>query len=183
MDLQTIINEADLRIPNPFSQENKVDWLNEVNQEFFEVVKIPAVSTFSTLADVADYAVDANVRARNVAKVQVGNTTYKSFLYERTKPGEQFWTLDEATGQMTLNPAPLQAKTGNVLYFKIPTTTFVSTNLAAEPDAPKEYQWLYVLGLCERIAKAMNDTDLANNYAADYRGNLGIAQQNYQTAE
>ena len=54
------------------------------------------------------------------------------------------------------------------------------SELSATPDAPSEFHWTYILALCERIAKAMNDVPLANNYANDYRGQLSVAQESYK---
>jgi hypothetical protein len=55
LKLNDIITEADVRVSNTFSSAQKVSWLNEINNEFFDVVKIPAASLFTSIAGIAAY--------------------------------------------------------------------------------------------------------------------------------
>jgi hypothetical protein len=177
MDLQTIIDEADVRVPNAFSADQKVDWLNEVNYEFFDVVKIPK-STTIFLTGAGNYSVPNDVREKNIRKVVVGSTYYRSMIYEDITASFNYFTVDETTNLITFVPSP---STGNavIVYNQMGVTPFVSGSLSVQPIAPTEYHWIYVLGLCARVAKAMNDVGLANNYESDYKNNLSVAQQNY----
>ena len=52
--------------------------------------------------------------------------------------------------------------------------------MTAVPDAPPEYHWILVIGLCEKLAKATDDTTNPNNYGSDYKTSLTVAAQNYQ---
>lgn len=178
MKLSDIIAEADIRVPNEFTEPNKTDWLNEINQQFFDVVKIPQIETFTAAKGTSEYTLGAGIRSKNIDRVFVGNAVYDSFQYGNIKPGRGFWTFDDTTHKLKLSPSPL-SNAGVVRYFLIGTTTFLSSNLTVSPDAPSEYHWLYVLGLCERIAKAQNDVDLGNNYATDFINGLNVAAQNY----
>lgn len=180
MDLQQMLNEADLRVPNAYTDANKVDWLNEINNEFYEIVKIPQIETFLTSENVKLYTLSGDIRAKNINKVLVSGSRYGNMAYERVNPHNNYFVFDDSTQDLTLNPAPSQsAIEGVVGYFKITPDTFLASDLTTVPQAPKEYHSIYVLGLCERIAKSMNDVTLANNYANDYQSQLGIAQQNY----
>ena len=180
MDLSTIISEADTRMPNAFDNAQKVDWLNEINQEFFDVVKIPKIIRFDAVTGGDSYILDSFVRSKNVDQVRVGSTGYASLQYEPVPAGRNFWTLDDDTHELIISPAPLADETGYVRYRKIATTTFLVGTLTAVPDAPSEYHWIYILGLCERIAMAMDDIPKSNNFGAQYRNNLLVAQQNFQ---
>lgn len=180
MDIQTIISEADARIPNAFTPGQKVTWLNEINNEFFDVVKIPKSAPITTVANSGTYVLPNDVRAKNIQKVIVGKSLYPSFLNEDVAPGLNYHLFDDTGATLTLNPAPSAAAIpGIVKYNRVAITTFLVGTLTAIPDAPAEYHWIYILGLCERIAKTMQDTILANNYANDYQKNLIIAQQNF----
>ncbi|MEG0450710.1 MAG: hypothetical protein RR595_12715, partial [Lysinibacillus sp.] len=88
--------------------------------------------------------------------------------------------LDDDTNKLLLSPRPTLSGEGLVLYRKQAETTFLLSNLTARPDAPSKYHFAYILGLCERIAKTMNDVTLANNYASDYRNQLALAQEEYR---
>lgn len=180
LTLEDIIAEADVRVVNSFSDAQKVTWLNEVNQEFFDVVKIPKTVSFTTINGTGEYTLNTDIRGKNIDLVHVGNGIFPSFLYDKVNPGTNYHTFNDDTHKITLSPTPSSVIAGIVRYHKIGITTFVSSGLTATPDAPAEYHWIYVLGLCERIAKAMDDLGKANNYANDYRNSLLIAQQNYK---
>lgn len=178
MNLQTIMDEADIRVPNAFPSDQKIDWLNEVNYEFFDVVKMPK-STSVVLDGVATtFTVPTDLREKNVRKVVVGSNFYRSMVYEDITAAFNYYTIDETLNKITFAPKPA-AGTAVIVYDKMGVTPFLSTALTIAPDAPVEYHWLYVLGLCVRIAKAMNDVNLANNYENDFKNNLSIAQQNF----
>lgn len=178
MNLSTIIEEADIRVPNAFASDQKVDWLNEVNYEFFDIVKIPRAYTTSANGIANTFSMPTDAREKNIRKVVAGSTYYRSMIYEEITASFNYYTLDDTTQMLSLNPKP---PAGNliVVYDKMGATPFVSSNLTTQPEAPPEYHWIYVLGLCARIAKAMNDVGLANNYENDYKNNLSVAQQNY----
>lgn len=179
MDLQAIINEADVMVPNTYNVPDKISWLNAVNQEFFNVVKIPLVNVQASTTG-PEYTLPTGVRAKNIDLVQVGLTQYRSLLDDNVRPGENVWNFDDTTLKITLTPAPYQTGLSiRVRYHRTATTTFTSSVLTTEPDAPIEYHWLYVVGLCSRIAKSMDDLAKANNYENDYRAGLNVAAANY----
>jgi hypothetical protein len=178
MNLQTIIDEADVRIPNAFSSDQKVDWLNEVNYEFFDIIKIPKTASITLDGITNQFSVPVDLREKNVRKVVVGSNYYRSMIYDDITAAFNYYTIDEATNKIVFTPKP-PAGNAVIVYDMLSTTPFVSTTLTASPVAPTEYHWLYVLGLCVRIAKAMNDVTLANNYESDYKNNLSVAQQNF----
>lgn len=180
MDLKTIIEEADIRVPNAFAEAQKVDWLNEVNNEFFDIVKIPKVFTYTVPATPpATITAPDDMREKNIRRVVTGSTFYRSMVYENITTSFNYYVLDEASKALTLEPMAKANGKVTIIYDQIAKTPFVATTLTAEPEAPKEYHWLYILGLAVRIAKAMNDASLANNYENDFKNNLAIAQQNF----
>lgn len=180
LTLQQIVDEANILIPSAYSTTDKTIWLNSINQDFFEVVKIPNVATFSSVANQNSYVLTGNIKNKNIDKVQVGTMQYKSMLYDDVNPSDNYFTFDEQSLSLVLSPAPSQIKSGIVRYYSAATTSFVSYDLVINPDAPSEYHWIYVLGLCEKIASAMDDANKANNYGQDYRNALTVAAQNYQ---
>lgn len=178
MNLQTIIDEADVRVPNAFSTDQKVDWLNEVNYEFFDIVKIPKATSIVLDGAATTFTVPTDLREKNVRKVVVGSNFYRSMVYEDITAAFNYFTIDETLNKITFAPRP-PVGSAVIVYDSMGTTPFLSTTLTVTPTAPTEYHWIYVLGLCARVAKAMNDVGLANNYETDYKSNLSVAQQNY----
>lgn len=174
MNIQEIIDEADVLVPNGYNEADKIAWLNAINQEFFDVVKIPKYASFTPSLSVT---LPSDIRAKNIDYLRVGNKVYRNFLTEDIKPREMYFIFDDETNTLTLSS--LSNGTGQIRYFRMPTTTFTTGNLSASPDAPNEYHWIYVVGLCERIAKANGDTVRANNFGSDYQNALRVAAQNY----
>lgn len=181
MDIQTIISEADARIPNALATGQKVTWLNEVNNEFFDVVKIPKAVPFNTAANSATYVLANDIRAKNIEKVVIGKSLYLSYLNQDVGPGLNYHLFDDTAATLTLVPAPTTANVSSIVkYSRISTTTFLVGTLNASPDAPAEYHWVYILGLCEKMATAMDDIPRSSNYGQQYRAQLTVAQANYQ---
>lgn len=179
LSIQEIINEVNALVPNLFENDKKVSWINQINQEFFEIVNIPEVYRFSTTAGVSTYPLP-NIKGRRIEEIRLDQVEYKSIQYGYVTPGHNYWVLEN--NSLELNPAPyLTGQTGIVKHAKSSNTTFTPSNLSAFPEAPGEYHWIYVLGLCEKVAKGMNDVSLANNYGNDYRAHLNLAQQNFST--
>jgi hypothetical protein len=165
-------------VPNSYGTSDKVSWLNSINQDFFDQVKIPELATFLTVTSQSTYTLSNTIRAKNIDLVQAGSYQYRNILFENVNPTDNYFTFNNVT--LTLTPAPVQnGQPGKVRYYRIATSTFTADNLTVTPDAPSEYHWIYVPGLCELISKANNDTGKSNNYGNYYRNALATASQNY----
>lgn len=180
LTLQQIIMEADNLVDNGFTNADKIVWLNEINNEFFDIVKIPKIAKFDTTAGTDSYALPDDVRAKNINMVRVGFVKYRSMMEEEVQPGQNYWIFDDETKEITLNPAPFKNGYGIARYYRIATTSFTTSNLNVTPDAPPEYHWIYAVGLCERLALGMDDIPSANNFGKKYRDALQVAAQNYR---
>lgn len=180
MKLQEIINESDVMVPNAYSESDKISWLNSINQDFFNVVKIPLVEIFITTSS-DEYTLTGDVRSKNIDLVQVGFAKYMSILDDNVQPEQNYWMFEDNSKKLSLHPAPYRTGLqGKVRYHQIATSTFVVGDLTASPDAPSEYHWAYVLGLCSRLAMAMEDAAMASNYENDYREYLNMAASHYK---
>lgn len=181
LTITEIIAQADILVPNTNSNAEKAAWLNEINNKFFEVVKIPNTASLTTIAGTATYALTNAVRGKNIQKAHVGKSLFPSFLYDDVNPGNNYHLFDDTTFILTLVPTPTQILPGIVRYFRMATTTYIDSapSLASNPDAPSEFHYIYVYGLAQKIAEAAEDLIKANNYGNQFIGNLSIAQQNY----
>lgn len=182
LTMTQIIAQADILVPNEETDAQKMLWLNEVNNKFFEVVKIPKTATFNTVIGTANTTLASGIRGKNIDKVHVGNGLFPSFLYDNVSPGHNYHLFDDDTLVMTLSPTPTQVLAAIVRYFRMATTTYVDTptSLALSPDCPSEYQYGYAFGLAQKIAESQEDISKANNYGGQFNGVLAIAQQNYK---
>lgn len=185
-----IIIEADALVPNGYVgagaiswlSPEKIAWLNALNQEFFDVVKIPDTKTFTSVSGTTAYTLTGTIKEKNIDKVMVGTLKYRSLNYEDVQPAQNWFTFNESTNLLTLSTAPSRSSLpGLVRAYQSSTTNFTTANVVtASPDAPAEYHWIYVLGMAEYIAKANIEDAKALNYGTQYQNALAVAAQNYQ---
>ncbi|MDQ6418670.1 hypothetical protein RB620_04385 [Paenibacillus sp. LHD-117] len=181
LTLQQIIDEADLLVPNTVDPPDKVTQLNAINREFFNVIKIPKIVRFAGVLGQSDYTLPTDVREKNIDLVEVGLLKYRNLMSDEINPTQNNWSYDDNSKVMTLSPAPYQnGLPGIVRHHRFATTTFLSGNLTAIPDAPEEYHWTYVPALCTWLALTQEDASKAAIYEAQYKSAWNVAAQNYQ---
>lgn len=180
MIISSIISEADLLVPNEVPLADKIVALNSLNQDFFNVVKIPRVLPLSPVKDQSSYTISSEVRLKNIDLVMVGIIKYKELVPGVSNPMQNNYTFDDSTHVLTLRPAPYDSGLQGVLrYSRIATTTFTSGVLTAVPDAPEEYHWSFYVGLSAFLASAMDDTGKAATYESQYRNAWAQAATQY----
>lgn len=180
LTLQQIIDEAYTLVPNEVPVADQVIWLNSVNQDFFNTVKIPRIFKFTTVRDQADYVTSTDVQMRNIDLVHAGMLKYRSLDDDSLQPLQNAWSYDDVTHTITLTPAPYNDGLAGVLrYRRIATTTFTSSNLTVTPDAPDEWQWTYIVALASYLANTQDDSQKATMYEAQYKGAWNTAAQGY----
>jgi hypothetical protein len=69
---------------------NKVSFLNEINQEFFSVGKMPLAFLFTAIAGTATYPTSSGVRSKNIDLVNVGITRDISFQNDDLLPRSKY---------------------------------------------------------------------------------------------
>lgn len=182
MIIQDIIDQADTLVPNEYETADKVLWLMSINQEFFTVVKCPRTDTFTSVAGLKAYTLTSAIKENTIDRVTAGNLIYRSLNYEDVKPTDNFFTFNETSKLITLSSAPSRSGlSGFVRFHQTSTRVFTVDNVgSAEPDAPEEFQWIYILGLAEYIAKANEEDEKAANYGGQYRAALQVAAQNFR---
>lgn len=169
MIISSIIDEADLLVPNEVPLADKIVALNALNQDFFNVVKIPRVLSLAPVKDQATYTISTEVRLKNIDLLMVGIIKYHELIPGISNPLQNTYTFDDSTYTLTLRPAPYSSGLQGVLrYARIATTTFTSSVLTAVPDAPEEYHYSYYIGLASYLAYAMDDMTKGAAYEAQY---------------
>lgn len=183
LTLQQIIDESDALTPNSIPVADKIVYLNSVNADFFTEVKLPNFWRSAAMAGTDTYQMPTDTRLKNIDYVQVGPLLYDNAGRTKTPTFNSF-TFDDSSQKITLDPAPYAAGVPIfVRYFRIATTTFVSSVLTAQPDAPPEYHWTYIYALAAWLAHAMDDPVKAKNYEDQYRAAWASAAANQQGAK
>lgn len=180
LTLQQIVTEADILIPNLLSTAEKVSQLNSINQDFFNVVKIPKVAKFNGIKGQADYVLPSDVRAKNIDYVKLGLLQYLDLQSDAVNQTQNTFSFDDSTYTLNISPAAYGTVQGIVRYHRVATSTFLSTNLSVQPDAPQEYHWSYVLALAAWIALTQDELSKVATFEGQYRAAWNAASQNYQ---
>ena len=180
MDMITIIAEADVLVPNDVPVADKVVALNGFNQDFFNVVKIPKIVTFSPVKDQRGYQINNSVTAKNIDFVMAGVVKYHELNSETPHPMQNTYYYINETNTLNLLPSPYQdGLEGFIRYKQIATTTFTIGNLEKSPDAPLEYHWTFIVALASFLANTQDDAIKASNYENQYKAAWNVAAQNY----
>ncbi len=175
MNLTTIIAEADVLVPNDMTVAEKVAFLNTINVDFFNQVKIPIIERFETTL-AATYEITGLVKDQDIDYVRIGFLQYQKVGSSQLKSNE--YVAND--GEVILSPAPYAAGLpATIRYYRCATTTFTETSLTDTPDAPSEYHWTYVPALCVKLAQAMDDMPKAANYEEEYRTAWQAAAQDF----
>ncbi|MEN1985874.1 phage adaptor protein [Paenibacillus hubeiensis] len=180
MNINEIISEADMLVPNEVPIGDKVIWLNALNQDFFNVVKIPKIAKFDCVTGQGDYVLPADVRQKNIDLMMIGMFPYKSLDRDDVTPAQNAYSFDDVTKTLSLFPAPYSNLKGFLRYRRIATTLFTSTALTVPPDAPEEYHWTFIPALASMLASSQDDMTKASNYENQYKAAWNVAAQNYQ---
>lgn len=183
MNIEDIIKEADILVPNEVPTADKIVWLNAINQDFFNVVKIPKITKFNCTDIKQDYILPNDVRSKNIDLVMVGMFRYQSLDRDAVTPAQNAYSFDDVSHTLSIYPAPYSDLQGILRYRRIGTTTFVSTNLKVDPDTPEEYHWTFIPALSAYIANTQDDGVKASNYESQYKAAWNVAAQNYQGGE
>lgn len=180
MKLEEIIFMSDELVPNEVPVADKVIRLNAINQDFFNVVKIPRITMFDCITAQPSYTLPADVRSKNIDLVMSGMFRFMSLERDPVTPGQNAYRFEDKTSTLTLLPAPFSDQQGVVRYRMIATTSFTVSDLQVEPDAPPEFHWTYVPALAAYIANTQDDSVKAANYENEYKAAWNVAAQNYQ---
>lgn len=180
MLISEIISEADILVPNGVDQAQKLVWLNAINSDFFNVVKIPRTKFIPAVTNTDTYNIDNDVKDKNVFLVRWNAFFYSRLNYEQQNVNMSFFTVNDAAQTLTLSPAPFMTGPIMISYYLFGTTAYTSGNLNAVPDAPVEYHWTYVPALAAYLAKTEDDGVKAANFEAEYKSAWNVAAQNYQ---
>lgn len=147
---------------------------------FFNVVKIPKITTFECVSGQSDYVLLSEISQKNIDLVMVGMFTYKSLVRDDVTPAQNAYTFSDDTRTLSLFPAPYSSLKGVLRYRRVATSQFLSTMLTVPPDAPEEYHWTFIPGLASMLANSQDDMTKASNYESQYKAAWNVAAQNYQ---
>lgn len=165
---------------NSFPDATVIGWMNDTQNEIWKWMSSTDQYQFSTIAGQALYTIPDDMRLDRIQSVQVSDSTvidgtegYLTYVFagqDDELVGNQYF---DALGEIGLYPVPSTAAgTGHsvkITYEPRPVQLSTST-LATVPSLDADYQDILKWRVLRDIARSGRDpdTDLANNYQADY---------------
>jgi len=174
--LQELIDDIDARLPNTYTNTQKISWINDLQNEIWRYMSEEELYEFDTIAGQSIYAMASDMRIDMIKSVLVSNSTtidgtegYTTYKY--AGPDDEFGSnaYYDALGSLGIYPVP-SSDTGSGYNVKVsyePSPVALSTNtLTTVPGINSEYQDILKFRCMKVIAQSGNspDVELANNY-------------------
>lgn len=178
--LQQILADIDVRFPNVFDQDQKIEWINLTINNFYKTVAQKEIMKILTIKDQPFYFIsdEANgidqVEFELIDSVTVDNVDYLPAIEdEALRENVYFDVMGKYLG---LYPTPsMDGKPIYISYFKRPKE-MSSSDLTVVPQINSDYYELIKYGVIMIMAESMGDIIMFNNYAARYNALLKKAE-------
>lgn len=192
MTLREIIDDIKLRLPNPYDEDNIVNFLNKTLRDIQRVAAKADVYEFNTAVGIEMYPLPSYVAPEGIKSVTVGGDDYSYTARIGEIRTGQFYFI-EPTGYINIHPVPRKVMDVNIVHDSV--TPFLKQSEVAElnPEMTEyeisseydgqeanihdEYMELLPLGVFIIIANASEDINLANNYRIEYNSLKASATQ------
>lgn len=182
--IQALLNDINLRYRNTFTTDQLIVWMNEEQEELFQIFELDSAPyAFTLLRDETDNPVKfypipdgVDIDRIKVISVQINDDpepTFQEIHFKRnddyiSTQYEGYWyTIVENNLFIYLSSDTMYVNTRYVyIYCDTQPTVITSSNLNLEPSVPLRYQEILKLGTLKRIALARKDDVWASNYDA-----------------
>jgi len=179
-----LLTDIDRRLPNSFSQGDKIDWLNEVQTEVFRELGIQEILEFDSIMDCPIYDLTdlaENIEFEMIKSFTVDNKEYTpADLNQEARPYIFYKVLDYnniETPKIGIYPTPSKDGLKIRIFYERRPTKLSTANLNAVPDLKEDYQSILKYGVWIIIAESMDDIAKANNYTQKYNAELRKIKQ------
>ncbi|MFT9498245.1 hypothetical protein [Anaerosolibacter sp.] len=183
MTLQELLDDIDGRFSNPFTQAQKINWINITQREIFREMALKEILQFNTIADQALYDLKTlsgnNLEFEMIESVTLDNKKYApKFINDEAVYYSYYKVLDNYIG---FYPVPKKSDLIVNIYYEKRPETLSSSNLTKTPDLREDYLEILKYGVFVIMAKALKDVALANNYVGEYNDMMKkIKQEKYE---
>lgn len=173
MNVQQIIDRVALMINHDLTNAQLIGQMNELTKKLFRKFPVPEkIYKFETTTipyyDLPDDCTEERIRC-----VVIDETEYIKLAPETQSPPSCFVTV--FVGSLYINPNPPDREA--YLYYRQRPDGLSASDLTAIPNFPEDYHDLYVYDTAAWIAGIQRDTDMKNNFAAEYADILKDAQR------
>lgn len=171
LKVATLITSVDSKLSNSFTDTDKVDWINDMEQMIFtDHVERQALANLSLVADQASYAL-VGMDFEDLIKVSVNGIEYKlSSLANHAN--ETYYDLNRA---LAIDPAPEEdAENGiELIHQWKPTLKTVAGKLTEDLELPDRFINLYRYYLYSMITAHRKEFGEYGNWVTMFNAELG----------
>lgn len=170
----TLLTDIDLRYRNTYTVAQKCTWMNDEQNEIFNLFKIDiGPVNFPLISEVQFYAVPSaieDIDQIRTATIQINDGDFPEFLqldYLRdgnsvTADNNAYWYT--IVGDSFYINTPGGDVTDRQVYFYLDGSSEAITNGNSSVSVPRKYLEILKLGTLKRIAGARKDIQMRNNY-------------------
>lgn len=190
--LTELLNTIDTTYRNSYSTAQKVEWINTILRQIFQMVRHEAEPhTFMTVSNYSLYDLPADCDPFGIKQVVIetsyGSNKFDELTFVSIESGRRFNSTDRVysvveNSKLFLNPLPTDADEGKVVYvyYNKKPNELTSSDLTVTPDLEESFHELLVLGCLERIARARGEYDDKNVFANDFQSLLRDYKKQYK---
>jgi hypothetical protein len=160
-----LLTEVDRQMVNIYTDEDKVGWINEVEQQVYELLNEYSVDTITTSS--ANNSLTGKVYDfEDIRKVLVGGVEYSV----STLNYNDVYSYYKNGTNLSINPAPTGSVTMVVIYKEKPTVKTVANKSTDKLNIPlsfdKLYKYYIFSQMCNRDEDFNKGADWLNQYNA-----------------
>lgn len=189
---QDILTDIDLRYRNTFTTSQKLVWMNEEQQELFQILEIDeSPISFPLQTDVYFYPIPTGVDIDRIKTmtIQVNDADDPDFVELPFRKNDNREIVGYTGYYFSIVGETFFIPNGTVddrqvyIYMDTQPTEITTSNLNQEPSVPVRYQELLKLGVLKRIAMARKDDRMYNNYLSDYESKVAEMEWKMKLSE
>lgn len=177
-----LLTDIDLRYRNSFTAPQKCVWMNDEQNEIFNMFKIEAAPvTIQLVADSRFYLKPLEIKYLDqikTATIQINNQTTPTFIElpfvsnnDNEVADNGYWYTFVGPDKIFINIPEAQDVAGYNVHFFIDSYAAAIVTSTDEVAVPDRYIEILKLGVLKRIAAARKDIVMQNNYDAE-RANI-----------
>lgn len=178
--VQLLLDDINLLYRNTYTTAQKIVWMNEVQNDLFEIIEVdsdPYSITLSEGVNLYDNDPDIYFDRIKTLTIQVNDAdppTFQELPFKRNDNNERVSVTDywyTIVGKQYYFNIPGGTIGGRLVYIYLDAAPVALTagSIGMEPSVPPRYQELLKLGVLRKIAGARKDVMMRNNYDMEYQ--------------
>jgi hypothetical protein len=173
MNLEQILEDLDLLVPNSLSDEKKVSIVNQLQKQIYREFKFPKRYEEQTVSGQVLYPLPVDCKPDQIHKVVV-NDTLLEFDRDNFDKLKYLWQIED--NQLKLSDEPKKPTTLEIYYNSSPNELTVD-DMLVEPDFPSDHHQVLVYGCAVQTAKREQQYDIANILQQDFALAFNMAKE------